>query len=154
MPALHPLILAGEAATAAHPMWTDAKLEAGQTIAFELGACRKRYNVGLARTVHMGAEKPAALIDTAKAVEEGMQAVMESLRADVIAGMYMPHGKGCLIAMDWKRKAGLAIRLALPMRRTGVSIRSASGLPNQPSYRKMPLCILSLACGWMVGVWS
>lgn len=86
MPALHPLILAGEAATAAHPMWTDAKLEAGQTIAFELGACRKRYNVGLARTVHLGADKPAVLIDTAKAVEDGMDAVMSSLRADAVAG--------------------------------------------------------------------
>ena len=54
MPALHPLILAGEAATAAHPMWNDAPLEAGQTVAFELGGCRKRYNVGLARTAHLG----------------------------------------------------------------------------------------------------
>ena len=46
MTAIHPLILAGEAAATAHPMWTDAVLEDGQTIAFELGGCRKRYNVG------------------------------------------------------------------------------------------------------------
>ncbi|MEM9139257.1 MAG: Xaa-Pro peptidase family protein, partial [Pseudomonadota bacterium] len=51
MTAINPLILAGEAATTAHPMWTDAPLEDGQTIAFELGGCRKRYNAGLARTV-------------------------------------------------------------------------------------------------------
>ena len=37
MPAIHPLILAGEAATTAHPMWTDAPLLIGQTVAFELG---------------------------------------------------------------------------------------------------------------------
>ena len=37
MTAIHPLILAGEAAATAHPMWTDAVLEDGQTIAFELG---------------------------------------------------------------------------------------------------------------------
>ena len=114
MPALHPLILAGEAATAAHPMWTDASLEAGQTIAFELGACRKRYNVGLARTVHMGAEKPAALIDTAKAVEEGMQAVMESLRADAVAGDVHAAWQGVLdrYGLEKKSRIGYSIGVA------------------------------------------
>ncbi|MEL0166326.1 MAG: Xaa-Pro peptidase family protein [Alphaproteobacteria bacterium] len=83
--AVHPLILAGEAAATAHPMWTDAVLEDGQTIAFELGGCRKRYNVGLARTIHIGTP-PQKLQDTAKAVEEGMQAVMDSLHAGAITG--------------------------------------------------------------------
>jgi len=85
MPAIHPLILAGEAARTAHPLWTDAPLEDGQTIAFELGACRRRYNVGLARTVHLGTP-PDDLRRTAEAVEEGMAAVMASLKAGVIAG--------------------------------------------------------------------
>ena len=85
MPALHPLILAGEAAGTAHPMWTDALLEDGQTIAFELGGCRKRYNVGLARTVHLGSP-PQKLQDTAKAVEEGMHSVIDSLHAGAVAG--------------------------------------------------------------------
>ena len=85
MPALHPLILAGEAATTAHPMWTDAPLVAGQTIAFELGACLRRYNVGLARTVHIGTP-PDELQRTAAAVGEGMAAVMEVLKAGVVTG--------------------------------------------------------------------
>ena len=85
MPALHPLILAGEAATTAHPLWTDAPLEVGQTIAFELGACLRRYNVGLARTVHIG-EPSDELQRTAAAVEEGMAAVMGALKAGVVAG--------------------------------------------------------------------
>ena len=84
-PALHPLILAGEAASTAHPMWNDSILEDGQTVAFELGGCRKRYNVGLARTVHLGTPS-VQLQDTAKAVEEGMAAVMEALYADAVAG--------------------------------------------------------------------
>ena len=114
MPALHPLILAGEAATAAHPMWTDAKLEAGQTIAFELGACRKRYNVGLARTVHLGTDMPAALIDTAKAVEEGMDAVMSSLRADVVAGDVHAAWQGVLdrYGLEKKSRIGYSIGVA------------------------------------------
>ncbi len=85
MPALHPLILAGEAATAAHPMWTDAPLEAGQTVAFELGGCRKRYNVGLARTVHFG-EPSDRLMRTSDAVQEGMAAVMNALHPGAVAG--------------------------------------------------------------------
>ena len=85
MPALHPLILAGEAATTAHPMWTDAPLLDGQTVAFELGACVKRYNVGLARTVHLGTP-PDTLLRTSDAVQEGMAAVMGALKAGVMAG--------------------------------------------------------------------
>ncbi|MCS5559519.1 MAG: Xaa-Pro peptidase family protein [Oceanospirillaceae bacterium] len=80
--ALHPLVLAGEAASTAHPMWTDAAFEQNQTIAFELGGCRKRYNAGLARTVHIG-EPPKKLMATAKAVGEGMEAVLSAMRAGV-----------------------------------------------------------------------
>ena len=81
--ALHPLVLAGEAASTAHPMWTDALFENNQTVAFELGGCRKRYNAGLARTVHLG--KPnQTLMTTAKAVGEGMEAVLDSMKAGVL----------------------------------------------------------------------
>jgi Xaa-Pro dipeptidase len=34
--ALYPLVLAGEAASTAHPLWTDAPFEKDQTVAFEL----------------------------------------------------------------------------------------------------------------------
>ena len=81
--ALHPLVLAGEAASTAHPMWTDAPFENNQTIAFELGGCRKRYNAGLARTLHLG--KPdETLLTTAKAVGEGMEAVLETMQSGVL----------------------------------------------------------------------
>jgi Xaa-Pro aminopeptidase len=69
--ALHPLVFSGEAASTVHPLWTDPAFEKDQTVAFELGGCRKRYNVGLARTAHIG-EPPKILISTAKAVSEGM----------------------------------------------------------------------------------
>jgi len=82
MTALYPLVLAGEAASTAHPLWTDAKFEKDQTVAFELGGCRKRYNAGLARTVHMG--KPSTtLTTTASAVAEGMHAVLTNMKAGV-----------------------------------------------------------------------
>ena len=81
--ALHPLVLAGEAASTAHPMWTDARFEKDQTIAFELGGCRKRYNAGLARTVHLG-DPPKILMNTAKAVGEGMEQVLSAMKAGAL----------------------------------------------------------------------
>ena len=83
--ALSPLILAGEAASTAHPMWTDEKFVDGQTVALELGGTRKRYNAGLARTVQLG-DGPAAVFATAEAVEEGLDAVLASIAPDVVAG--------------------------------------------------------------------
>jgi len=82
MPALPPLVLAGEAAATAHPSWTDAPFEQDQTVAFELAGCHKRYNAGLARTVHLG-QPPQRLLDTEQAVNEGMEAVLDSLHAGV-----------------------------------------------------------------------
>ena len=81
---LPPLILAGEAAMTAHPMWTDERFESGQTVALELGGARKRYNAGLARTVQLGGGSPV-LFDTAKAVEEGLEAVLATIKPGVAA---------------------------------------------------------------------
>ncbi|MDH3694554.1 MAG: Xaa-Pro peptidase family protein [Gammaproteobacteria bacterium] len=83
--ALSPLILAGEAATTAHPMWTDEKFADGQTVAIELGGTRKRYNAGLARTVQLG-KGSKVLFDTADAVKEGLDAVLETIKPGVLAG--------------------------------------------------------------------
>jgi len=83
MTALHPLVLAGETASTAHPLWTDALFEQDQTIAFELGGCRKRYNAGLARTVHLG-KPPEKLRSTADAVNEGMEAVLNSMKSGAL----------------------------------------------------------------------
>ena len=83
--ALSPLILAGEAASTAHPMWTDEKFKPGQTVALELGGTRKRYNAGLARTVQLGGGSKK-LFDTADAVEEGLNAVLETIKPGISAG--------------------------------------------------------------------
>ncbi len=83
--ALSPLILAGKAATTAHPMWTDEPFEDGQTVALELGGTRKRYNAGLARTVQLG-KGSQSVFDTADAVQEGLHAVLNTLKPGVQAG--------------------------------------------------------------------
>jgi Xaa-Pro dipeptidase len=78
--ALCPIVLAGEKASGAHPIWTDERFSNDQTVAIELGGARKRYTSALARTLHLGRTPPSALIDTAKAVEEGLGAVLSTLK--------------------------------------------------------------------------
>ena len=85
LPSICPLILAGEAAATAHPMWTDAPFEKNQTVALELSGAHKRYNAGLARTVQLG-KGPQKVYDTATAVTEGLAAVLETLRPGITAG--------------------------------------------------------------------
>ncbi|WP_281406227.1 Xaa-Pro peptidase family protein [Aquamicrobium sp. LC103] len=82
---LSPIILAGEKAATAHPAWNDDKFESGQTIALELGGARRRYCSGLARTMHLGTGLPDEVRRTEAAVEEGMQSVLECLRAGIEA---------------------------------------------------------------------
>jgi Xaa-Pro aminopeptidase len=81
--ALCPIILAGEKASTAHPAWTDEKFTKGQTVALELAGSRHRYTTGLARTMHLGQAPSTQLTDTAKAVEEGLEAVLAMLKAGV-----------------------------------------------------------------------
>ena len=82
---LCPIILAGEAATTAHPIWSDRPFEPGQTVALELGGARKRYTCALARTLQLG-RPPRKLIDTAAAVEEGLEAVLAIVKPGVTTG--------------------------------------------------------------------
>ena len=77
--AVPPLLLAGEKASTAHPSWDDSAFESGQTVAFELGGCHRRYNVGLARTGHIGT-LPGERKNVSDAVQEGMTAVMEAAK--------------------------------------------------------------------------
>src|SRR6185437_8011196 len=79
---LCPLIMTGEVASAAHPLWTEAPFERDQTSALELAAARRHYNAGLARTLHLG-KPPQRLLDTAKAVNEGLDAVLATIRPGI-----------------------------------------------------------------------
>jgi ectoine hydrolase len=81
---LPPTILAGENAAAPHVLWGNRRFGANETVALELaGACR-RYHAGLARTMQLG--KPTQqVLDTAKAVLEGMDAILSKLRPGIPA---------------------------------------------------------------------
>jgi Xaa-Pro dipeptidase len=80
--ALPPTILAGENAAAPHVMWSARRFGADETVALELAGVCRRYTAGLARTMRLG--KPdQALNDTAKAVLEGMEAVVAAIKPGV-----------------------------------------------------------------------
>ncbi len=83
---LCPIILAGKMASTAHPIWTDEPFANDQAVAIELGGCRRRYTSSLARTLHLGRNPPKKLADTAKAVEEGLEAALAAAKAGVTGG--------------------------------------------------------------------
>ncbi|MGE0007874.1 MAG: M24 family metallopeptidase [Parvibaculaceae bacterium] len=82
--ALPPTILGGENASAPHIMWSDRRFGADETIALELAGVCRRYAAGLARTLQLG-RTPQRVADTAKAVLEGMEAVLAATRPGVLA---------------------------------------------------------------------
>ncbi|CCV12323.1 M24 family metallopeptidase [Mesorhizobium sp. STM 4661] len=82
--ALPPTILGGENASAPHIMWSDRRFGENETVALELAGVVRRYAAGLARTLQLGA-MPVKVSDTGKAVLEGMEAVLETIRPGVLA---------------------------------------------------------------------
>ncbi|UDF32357.1 UNVERIFIED_ORG: M24 family metallopeptidase (plasmid) [Roseateles sp. XES5] len=82
--ALPPTILAGENASAPHVMWSDRRFGENETVALELAGVVRRYTAGLARTMQLGT-MPAKVSDTSKAVLEGMEAVLATVKAGVTA---------------------------------------------------------------------
>ena len=82
--ALPPTILGGENASAPHIMWSDRRFGANETVALELAGAVRHYTAGLARTLQLG-PTPAKVAETGKAVIEGMEAVLGTIRAGVAA---------------------------------------------------------------------
>lgn len=82
--ALPPTILGGENASAPHIMWSERRFGADETIALELAGVCRRYTAGLARTMQLG-KATQQVTETAKAVLEGMDAVLAATRPGVLA---------------------------------------------------------------------
>jgi Xaa-Pro dipeptidase len=82
--ALPPTILGGENASAPHIMWSDRRFGANETVALELAGAVRRYTAGLARTLQLG-PTPVKVAETGKAVIEGMEAVLGTIRPGVAA---------------------------------------------------------------------
>ena len=112
MTALHPLILAGENASAAHPLWTDEVIKNQNAVAFELGGCRKRYNVGLARSTYLG-KPPKKILDVAKVVQEGMEVVLSAMRPNVEAASVHQAWQSILDRYKLEKKSRIGYSIGL-----------------------------------------
>ena len=78
------LMSPGEKATEPHLVWTDAPFAIDVAVNVELGGCRKRYNAGLARTLHLGTP-PAELLALQNVVNDGMETALSAVRPGVTA---------------------------------------------------------------------
>jgi ectoine hydrolase len=78
-PAIVPMLLSGPDASAPHLTWDDRPFLKGEGTFFELAGCYRRYHCPLSRTVYLG-KPPQVLLDTEKAVIEGIAAALEAAR--------------------------------------------------------------------------
>lgn len=113
---LCPIILAGEMASTAHPIWSEAPFEHNQTVAIELAGARRRYTCGLARTMHLGPNPPKLLVDTVAAVQEGLNEVLATIRAGITGGDVHAAWQRVLQRHELKKESriGYAIGIGFP----------------------------------------
>lgn len=78
-PAIAPMLPTGAGTAAPHMTWSDKPFVKGEATILELAGCRKRYHCPQARTVFLG-KPPQKLVDAAKAVIEGLNAVINTTR--------------------------------------------------------------------------
>lgn len=79
-PAIVPLLPSGPDAAAPHLTWDDLPMKVNEGTFFEIAGCYQRYHVPLSRTIFLG-KPPQAMIDSEKAVLEGMDAGLSAARA-------------------------------------------------------------------------
>jgi Xaa-Pro dipeptidase len=113
--ALPATILGGENASAPHVMWTDRKFGRDETVALELAGVCRRYAAGLARTMQLG-KAPAKVIDTGKAVIEGMDAVLQTVRPGATAEQVESAWRAVIARYGLKKESriGYSIGVAYP----------------------------------------
>ncbi|MER9191519.1 M24 family metallopeptidase [Mesorhizobium australicum] len=74
-----PVLCIGERSVAPHAVWTDEPVQNSTVINLELGGCRHRYHVFLARSIVVGTLSPTFL-DLSKIAIEGLNLCLESVR--------------------------------------------------------------------------
>ncbi|MFZ5792480.1 MAG: M24 family metallopeptidase [Pseudomonadota bacterium] len=147
---LCPIILAGEMASTAHPIWSEEPFTRDQTVAIELGGARKHYSCALARTIHLGRTPPRKLIDTAKAVEEGLEAVLSTLKAGISGDEAHSAWARVLAKHGLKKESriGYAIGIGFPpdWGEHTISLRSGDTRPIEAD-----VCVHVMLGMWMEG---
>jgi ectoine hydrolase len=78
-PAVVPLLPSGIDASAPHLTWDERPFKKDEGTFFEIAGCYRRYHCPLSRTVWLG-RPPQQVLDTEKAVLEGIAAALEAAR--------------------------------------------------------------------------
>jgi len=78
-PAIAPLLPSGPGTNTPHLTWTDDPFRADETTILELAACRYRYHVPMARTLHLG-KPPKRLQETSQIVIEGIENALSAAK--------------------------------------------------------------------------
>ncbi|MDF0599679.1 Xaa-Pro peptidase family protein [Psychromarinibacter sp. C21-152] len=81
-PCKPPNAMVGEMCSAPHLSWTDEPLAEGDIFYIELGGIRHRYHSPLSRCIYLG-EPPDELKRLAEVIAEGLQAVLDTVKAGV-----------------------------------------------------------------------
>ena len=81
-PAIVPLMPTGVGTSCPHLTWSDAPFKAQTGTTVEVAGVRHRYHVPLTRTIYLG-RPPAKMIEAAKVVVEGIDAVLELAKPGV-----------------------------------------------------------------------
>jgi ectoine hydrolase len=74
-----PLMPTGEGTATPHMTWSDRTFRKGEATYLETAGVRHRYHIPMVRAVHLG-KAPQKLIDTSKAVNEGIEAALAVVR--------------------------------------------------------------------------
>jgi ectoine hydrolase len=147
--ALPPTILGGENASAPHIMWSDRRFGRDETIALELAGVCRRYAAGLARTMQLG-KTPGQVADTAKAVLEGMEAVLATTRPGILAEEVEAAWRKVIARYGLKKESriGYSIGVAYPpdWGEHTISLRPGDKTVLEPG--NVVHCILGM---WMEG---
>jgi len=147
--ALPPTILGGENASAPHIMWSDRRFGRDETIALELAGVCRRYAAGLARTMQLG-KTPERVADTAKAVLEGMEAVLATTRPGIFAEEVEAAWRKVIARYGLKKESriGYSIGVAYPpdWGEHTISLRPGDETVLEPG--NVVHCILGM---WMEG---
>jgi ectoine hydrolase len=81
-PAIVPMLPTGVGTSTPHLTWSDEPFRRGEATILELAACCRRYHCPMARTVYLG-DPPRKLLETARVVEEGLEAALAAVRPGV-----------------------------------------------------------------------
>jgi Xaa-Pro aminopeptidase len=84
-PAIVPLMMAGEATKTPHLTWTEKVYRAEEAVLLELSGTYRRYHAPIARTIYLGKNPPALLLDTATVVLQGLNSALDTIKPGATA---------------------------------------------------------------------